>query len=43
MLDLLRIGIEGEIPRHFPNENLPILGGRGDDAVVERVPVGVEY
>lgn len=36
--DLLGVGVEGKVLGDLPNENLAILGGRGDDPVVERVP-----
>lgn len=42
ILNLLSIGIEGEIPWHLPDEDLAILGAGSNDAVVEGVPIGVE-
>jgi hypothetical protein len=42
VLDLLGICMERETLGHLPYEDLAIVRRGGDDAVVERVPVGVE-
>jgi hypothetical protein len=36
--NLVAVCVEGEVLWDFPNEDLSIVGGRGNDAVVERVP-----
>jgi hypothetical protein len=41
--DLLGVCVERKVLGNLPDEDLAVLGGRGDDAIVERVPVGVEY
>ncbi len=36
---LLGIGIEGEVLRHLPDEDLAIVGSGGNDSVIEGVPL----
>jgi len=39
--DFVAVRVEGEVLRYLPNENLPVVRGRGNYLVVERVPIPV--
>jgi hypothetical protein len=41
--DDLGVDVESKILGHLPDEDLSIVRGRGDDAVVEGVPICVEH
>lgn len=36
--DFLSVSVEGEALRHLPNKYLAVIRGRGNDAVIVRVP-----
>lgn len=40
--NLLSVGVERKVLGDLPHKNTGVVGGRGNNVVVERVPVGVE-